>query len=326
MILNNIMFCEAKTKDELINDLKKMKPTELVGLLASDDNDIVETLEAGTPAYENWIDLLDGLNVNEVLSSNQVKQNIKKLKNYVKNSSQKELFGSSEEELNDVEKPVTILDNKQVQELLCEVTRSFVRNIKQEFGNILLGFSARLIGLMSTLGRRNPARGAFYLVSDNSKLICSAIINQVSEFNESSPSVVGIEIERSSKDSRSLGLKYSISTTLINNLIKIFDEEVITNPEEAIVLNSSNKEVVDVASAIKLSDLVNVAKCRSTPQDGGYTIYDCFRMQRGGYPTNFNFGMQIVPLSPSSFDVLYYVYLADKVMKPNGIFSCDNWV
>lgn len=317
---------EAKDKAELIDDLKKMKPTELVKLLASDDADIIETLERGTDAYENWVELLEGLNVNEVLSSSQVVSNIKALKNYVKNSNQKELFGSEEVETENSDKPVTILDNKQVQELLCEVTRSFVRNIKQEFGNILLGFSARLIGLMSTLGRKNPARGAFYLVNDNSTLICSALINSVSEFNESSPSVTGIEVERNTSDKRTLGLKYAVSTTLINELIKIFDEEVVTNPEEAIILNSSNKEVVDVASAINLSDLINVAKCRSVAQEGGYTIYDCFRMQKGGYPTNFNFGMQIVPLTPSSFDVIYYVYLADKVMKPNGIFNCNNWV
>lgn len=323
MICN--LFYEAKNKDELISELKKLKPTELIKLIVSNDNDIVETLERGTDAYDNWVELLDGLNVNEVLSSNQVKANIKALKSYVENSSQKDLF-ASDSNLKDLDKPVSILDNKQVQELLCEVTRSFVRNIKQEFGNILLAFSARLIGLMSTLGRKNPARGAFYLVNDNSTLICSALINEVSEFNESSPSVTGIEIERSSSDKRTLGLKYAISTTLINDLIKIFDEEVVTNPEEAIILNDSNKEVVDVASAINLSDLINVAKCRSIAQDGGYTIYDCFRMQKGGYPTNFNFGMQIVPLTPTSFDVLYYIYLADNVMKPKGIFPCENWI
>ena len=316
----------SMSREELIDVLNNMRPTDLIELLAKNDEIIIDKLEKGTQAFENWLSLKEDLIVDEVLSTRQIKENISQLKNYVKNSDIKELFGTDEESENGKQPKKTILDNKQVQELLCEITRNFVRNIKQEFGNILLGFSERLIGLMETLGNPEPADGAFFLVSDNSKLICSAIINAVSEFNEDSPSVIGVEVERSSSDKRSLGLKYGVSTVLINDLMKIFDEEVVANPEEAIELSDADEDILNVTAAINTSDLITVAKSRGTAQDNGYTIYDCFRMQKGGYSSNFNFGMQIVPLSQSSFDVLFYIYLTDDVMKPKTIFKCDNWI
>ena len=317
----------SMSRDELIEALNNMRPTDLIELLAKNDEIIIDKLEKGTQAYENWLELKEDLIVDEVLSTRQIKENITQLKNYVKNSDNKELFG--QEELSEKSKK-TILDNKQVQELLCEITRNFVRNIKQEFGNILLGFSERLIGLMETLGNPEPADGAFFLVNDNSKLICSAIINAISDFNEDSPSVIGIEVERSSTDKRSLGLKYGVSTVLISDLMKIFDEEVVANPEEAIELSDADEDILNVTAAINLSDLITVAKSRGTAQgndkEKGYTIYDCFRMQKGGYSSNLNFGMQIVPTSQTSFKVMFYLYLTDNVMKPSGIFKCDNWI
>lgn len=312
-------------QQKIADKLKKMKPTDVINLLASNDSDVIEQLEKGTEAYNLWISTLEDLNVSEAVSTRQVQTNIRNLKSYVKNSNSLLPFVNNEDD-DTHESSKTILDNKQVQDLLCETTRFFVRNVKQEFGNILLAFSARLIGLMESLGYDNPARGAFYLVDDNSSTICSAIINAVSEYNEDTPSVSGVQIERNTKDQRTLKSKLGVSTSLIAELMKIFDEEVITNPEDVISADSEANEVVDVASAINLSDLVHVNKTRKDVTKEYCTIYSAFRMNKGGYSSNFNFGIQIIPVSNTSFNVLYYLYLSNSVTKPNGKLNCTNWI
>ena len=318
----------SSEQQKIANKLKKMKPTDVINLLASNDSDVIEQLEKGTEAYNLWTSTLEDLNVSEAVSTRQILTNIRNLKSYVKNSKSLLPFVDNEDDdrTEKHEPQKTILDNKQVQDLLCETTRSFVRNVKQEFGNILLAFSARLIGLMESLGYDNPARGAFYLVDDNSSTICSAIINAVSEYNEDTPSVSGVQIERNTKDQRTLKSKLGVSTSLIAELMKIFDEEVITNPEDVISADSEANEVVDVASAINLSDLVHVNKTRKDVTKEYCTIYSAFRMNKGGYSSNFNFGMQIIPVSHTSFNVLYYLYLSNSVTKPNGELNCTNWI
>lgn len=330
----------SEEKEKYVNSIRKKKPTEIMKLLASDDKDIYEKLEKGTEAYILWKEALDDLKVNEALTTKQTLLNIRRLKNYIENMKlsieNKTDDDIDYEEADKVklnpetsgreEPKETVLDNSHVQDLLCDSTRSFIKNIKQEVGNILLAFSARVIGLMSELGVKNPDRGAFYLVKENSKLVCSAIINAISEYTQSSPSVIGVQVRKDTNDLRSIGLAHGVSTVLLNKLMKVFDEEVIVNPEDVIKLGDDNQEVVDVSEAINVSDLIHINKSRRLVQDGCYTIYSALRMRTGSYNTNFNFGIQVIPVTDLAFNLLFYMYLSDNLSKPDGQFRCTNWV
>lgn len=311
-------------REAFIEKVKKMKPTDVIKLIASNDDDLYNYIEKGTAPYRLWVKTLRELDVNDVISSKQSLNNIKKLKKYALSLKLDTPHLNDDEESS--EDTTNILDNKQIQTLLCDATRNFIRNIKQEFGNVLLAFTNRLVGVVEALGYNNPVRGAFYLVDDNSSEVCSAFIGALSEFTENTPSTVGVKIEKNTNDRRSLGLKYGVSSILLNDLVKIFDEETILNPEQVITVDDNLNEVVDVASAINLSDLIHVNKTRKLASEGCYSIYTAFRMQKGGYSSNFNFGMQIIPVSDSSFNVVYYLYLANNVTKPNGQLNCSNWI
>ena len=103
---------------------------------------------------------------------------------------------------------------------------------------------------------------------------------------------------------------------------------MLVNPEEAIILNDNNRQIVDVTSAINLSDLINVNQARdlSDEKAGVCTIYSAFRMDKGGSFVNYVFGVQIVSVSDTDFDVLFYTYLADNVTKPSGVLPCSDWM
>ena len=149
-------------RESSIEELLNVKPTKLVELMTEEDP-IVHDLEVGTPEYNVWIESLNDLNVNDVLSNDSAKSHFNLLKKYVR--------GVEDSPLEDGEVRVNVLSYKEIQELICDLARSFLRNIKQEFGNVLIAFSARLVSLFETLGRRNPARGVFYLVKNNSETI-----------------------------------------------------------------------------------------------------------------------------------------------------------
>ena len=305
-------------REDAISELLKKKPTELVEMMA-DDNPMVHSLEEGTEEYNNWIETLEDLNINTALSNDSVKKNFKDLKKYVR--------GVEDAELEEGEVRVNILNNDEVQNMICELTSSFLRNIKQEFGNVLIAFSARLVSLFEILGRRNPTRGAFYLVKNNSEIICSSIVNSISEYTEKSPSVIGFHIKKSEKK-RGKAPRFGISPSLVKQLKNVFNEEVLVNPEEAIILNDNNRQIVDVTSAINLSDLINVNQARdlSDEKAGVCTIYSAFRMDKGGSFVNYVFGVQIVSISDTDFDVMFYTYLADNVTKPSGVLPCSDWM
>lgn len=303
-------------RESSIEELLNVKPTKLVELMTEEDP-IVHDLEVGTPEYNVWIESLNDLNVNDVLSNDSVKSNFNLLKKYVR--------GVEDTPLEDGEVRVNVLSYKEIQELICDLARSFLRNIKQEFGNVLIAFSARLVSLFETLGRRNPARGVFYLVKNNSETICSSIVNSISEYTESTPSVVGLHVKRKGTK-KGPSSKYSISYSLIQELKNVFNEEVVVNPEEAVILNDRNKQVVDITTAINISDLINVTQARDLRDNNGVcTIYSAFRMDKGGSSVNYVFGMQIVSISDTDFDILFYTYLTDSVSKPKGVLPCNDW-
>ena len=195
-------------REDAISELLKKKPTDLVEMMA-DDNPMVHSLEEGTEEYNNWVDTLEDLNINTALSNDSVKKNFKDLKKYVR--------GVEDAELEEGEVRVNILNNDEVQNMICELTSSFLRNIKQEFGNVLIAFSARLVSLFEILGRRNPTRGAFYLVKNNSEIICSSIVNSISEYTEQSPSVIGFHIKKSEKK-RGKAPRFGVSPSLVKQL------------------------------------------------------------------------------------------------------------
>lgn len=314
MLKRRLFFEDAR--EDAIDELLNVKPTKLVEMMTEEDP-LVHGLEEGTPEYRVWIDALNDLNVNDVLSNDSVKSNFTLLKKYVR--------GVEDAPLEEGEVRVNILSYKETQELICDLARSFLRNIKQEFGNVLIAFSARLVSLFETLGRRNPARGVFYLVKNNSETICSSIVNAISEYTESKPSVVGLHVKRSGTK-KGPSSKYSISYALIQELKNVFNEEVVINPEEAIILNDRNKQVVDITTAINISDLINVTQARDLRDDKGVcTIYSAFRMDKGGSSVNYVFGMQVVSISDTDFDILFYSYLADSISKPKGVLPCSDW-
>ena len=310
--IKQVKDISQKTKEELKEDMLNMKFTELIREMLKDDSVYVDTLEKGTDAYDVWIETLEDLDVNSVLDASSFVSNIKALKDYSKKQEENES---------------DLLSDPVIQDMLCDVTRSFLRNIKQEFGNILIAFAARLIELLKTIGIKNPSRGVEEEVQRNSRLICSAIIKAISEFTPDKPSVFGVKISKKAKKGRKS--KFGVNEKLLVELKSIFDEEVLINPEDAIILDDNNQAIVNVAEAINVSDLITITKSRDVKtNDGSYSIYSAFRMYEGGYKSNFVFGIQIVPdeHNADSFNLQFYLYFTDGVSKPSGILPCQVWI
>lgn len=290
------LYFEGKPvdKEKLKELIKSRKPQQLINYLSTD---ALRSLEVGTPAWKDWKESINDLNTAEALSGSQVDENISALKSYV-------LQDSSDD----------LLDSEQVQNLLCEITRNFITNIKREFGDVLLAFSNRLISLFEVLGYEDPELGVNVLIRDNSYYVCSALINQLSQYNSRTPDVYTMEIQRKEREKKQ-GRKatFGVSERLQTKIKKVFKEEVVLNPEEAFYLDDDDQEVEDITRELLLSDLVTITQAESSEnkKESTWTVSSAFRLQRGSSYNNFSFGERIHKISDDKFDVTFFMYLGD---------------
>ena len=301
---SNYLFFEGQTfnKDALIELLKGKKPQQLVQYLSTD---ALRGLEVNTPAWIDWRESLNDLNTAEALSGSQVDSNISALKSYVLKDNTDDL-----------------LDSDQVQDLLCEITRNFITNIKREFGDILVAFSNRLISIFEILGYEDPELGVNIMIKSNSYYVCEALINQIGQYSESSPDVYTMEIKRKEREKKQ-GRKstFGISERLQTKIKKVFKDEVVLNPEEAFYIDDADNEVEDITRELLLSDLVivNQAEAKEDTKKNTLTIKSGFRFHKGSAYNDFSFGLKIHKIDDDSFDVSYFMFLDKHTKHPAKI-------
>jgi hypothetical protein len=279
-------------KEALINLLKTKKPQQLVQYLSTD---ALRGLEVNTPAWIDWRESLNDLKTAEALSGTQVDSNISALKASVLKDNTDDL-----------------LDSDQVQDLLCEITRNFITNIKREFGDILVAFSNRLISIFEILGYEDPELGVNVMIRDNSYYVCEALINQIGQYTAKTPDVYTMEIKRKERDKKQ-GRKatFGVSERLQTKIKKVFKDEVVLNPEEAFYIDDDDKEVEDITRELLLSDLVKINQAEATEDTNKnlWTVTSGFRLQKGAAYNTFTFGLKIHKIDENSFDATYFMYL-----------------
>lgn len=286
-------------KDAMIKLLKSRKPQQLIQYLSTD---ALRGLEVGTPAWLEWRESLEDLKTAEALSGSQVDSNISALRDYV-------LKDSSDD----------LLDSDQVQNLLCEITRNFINNIKREFGDILVAFSNRLINIFDILGYEDPELGVNILIRDNSYYVCEALISQLSQYNARTPDVYTMEIHRKEREKKQ-GRKasFGISERLQTKIKKVFKDEIVLNPEESIYIDDDDQEVEDITREILLSDLVKVIQAESSEdkKNNNWTVTSGFRLQRGSAYNNFSFGLKIHKIDNDRFTATFFMFLGKTFLDP----------
>ena len=288
------LFFEGQTldKDYLINLIKNKKPQQLMQYLSTD---ALKGLEVNTPAWIDWRESINDLQTANALSGTQVDSNINALKSYV-------LKDTSED----------LLDSEQVQDLLCEITRNFIINIKREFGDILVAFSNRLINIFDILGYEDPEIGVNVLIRDNSYYVCEALINQLNQYTSRTPDVYTLEIQRKERENKQ-GRKatFGISERLQTKIKKVFKDEVVLNPEDSIYIDDNDQAVEDITRELLLSDLVKIsqAEAKEDEKKNTWTVTSAFRLQRGSAYNNFSFGLKIHKINDNKFEAIFFMYL-----------------